>query len=71
MAGARARSSLPFRQMTTSPNIAVIGEYDERNETHRATNAELVAIDVRFAWVSSLAVGDPSRSLGDFDGLSR
>jgi hypothetical protein len=43
--------------------------FDERKETHRATDAELAAAGVDFAWVPTPAVGDPSLSLGEFDGL--
>jgi CTP synthase (UTP-ammonia lyase) len=55
--------------MSTSPRIAVVGDYSESKETHRATNAELTAAGVDFAWLGTAAVGDPSRSLGGFDGL--
>jgi CTP synthase (UTP-ammonia lyase) len=55
--------------MTASPRIAVVGDYAEKKETHRATNAELAAAGVDFAWVPTTAVGDPSRSLSDFDGV--
>jgi CTP synthase (UTP-ammonia lyase) len=57
------------RPMTGSPRIAIVGDYAEANETHRATDAELAAAGVEFAWVPTPAVGDPSRSLADFDGL--
>jgi CTP synthase (UTP-ammonia lyase) len=60
---------LPFGPVAPSPRIAVIGDYAERNDTHRATSAELAAADVDFAWVPTPTVGDPSCSLGNFDGL--
>jgi CTP synthase (UTP-ammonia lyase) len=52
-----------------SPRIAVVGDYDERKETHQATNAELAVGGVDFVWVPTAAVGKPSLSLGEFDGL--
>ncbi len=55
--------------MSTSPRIAVVGDYGEQRETHRATNAELEAAGVDFTWVPTVGVGDPARSLSDFDGL--
>ena len=55
--------------MSASPRIAVVGDYGEERETHRATNAELTAADADFAWVPTAGVGDPAESLGDFDGL--
>jgi CTP synthase (UTP-ammonia lyase) len=55
--------------MSASLRIGVVGDYGERRETHRATNAELAAAGVDFVWVPTAGVGDPSRSLADFDGL--
>ncbi len=55
--------------MSASPRIAVVGDYSETKETHRATNAELTAGEVDFAWVGTAVVGEPSHSLGGFDGL--
>ena len=36
---ARETRSLPFSRMSASPRIAVVGDYAESEETHRATNA--------------------------------
>ncbi len=55
--------------MAAAPSIAVVGDYAESNRTHRATSAELAATGVEFVWVPTTAIGDPSRSLADFDGL--
>jgi len=55
--------------MSGSPRIAVVGDYGETRETHRATDAELDAAGVDFAWVPTAGIGDPARSLGGFDGL--
>jgi len=55
--------------MTKSPRVAVIGDYSERKETHRATNTELSAAGVDFEWVATSTVGDPDVALRRFDGL--
>ena len=55
--------------MGASPRIAVVGDHSEQKETHRATDAELNAAGVEFAWVATPAVDDPPRSLGGFDGV--
>lgn len=55
--------------MAASASIAVVGDYADSNRTHRATSAELAASGVGFTWVPTPAIGDPSRSLADFDGL--
>jgi CTP synthase (UTP-ammonia lyase) len=55
--------------MSASPRIGVVGDYGETRETHRATNAELEAAGVDFAWVPTVGIGDPAGSLGGFDGL--
>jgi CTP synthase (UTP-ammonia lyase) len=55
--------------MSRAARIAVVGDYDERNTTHRATNAELAAAGADFAWVPTPEVGDPARSLAGFGGI--
>ena len=55
--------------MSGSPRIGVVGDYGEKRETHRATNAELEAAGVDFAWIATEGIGDSARSLGGFDGL--
>lgn len=56
--------------MTQSPRIAIIGDYAQHNETHRATNAELSSMGVAFEWIPTGSIDRPScESLKDFDGL--
>jgi CTP synthase (UTP-ammonia lyase) len=55
--------------MAARPRIAVIGDYSDRNQTHRATNAELSAAGVSFEWVPTPAIGTADESLRRFDGL--
>ncbi len=55
--------------MSVAPRIGVVGDYGAKRETHRATNAELEAAGVDFAWVATTGIGDPAGSLGGFDGL--
>jgi CTP synthase (UTP-ammonia lyase) len=52
-----------------APRIAIVGELDERKQTHRATNAELTAAGADCTWVPTGAIGDPARSLGGFNGV--
>jgi CTP synthase (UTP-ammonia lyase) len=51
------------------PRVAVIGDYSERNETHRATNTELEAAGVTFEWVPTPRAESPADTLRGFDGL--
>jgi CTP synthase (UTP-ammonia lyase) len=55
--------------MAERPRIAIVGEYRDHNETHRATNAELAAAGVSFEWVPSDAIGRADETLRAFDGL--
>jgi CTP synthase (UTP-ammonia lyase) len=56
--------------MTQLPRIAIIGDYAEHNETHRATNEELTSTSVSFEWVPTNGIDRPScESLQRFDGL--
>jgi CTP synthase (UTP-ammonia lyase) len=54
--------------MRNAASIGVIGDFDESNETHRATSAELEAAGARATWVPTPAVGDAA-GLRGFDGL--
>ena len=51
------------------PRVAVIGDYAEHNQTHRATNAELAAAGVDFEWVPTPTAEAPEDTLVGFDGL--
>ena len=56
--------------MKQSVRVAVIGDYNERNVTHQATNAELTSAGAPFEWVATDSLTD---SCGDvlrpFDAL--
>jgi CTP synthase (UTP-ammonia lyase) len=64
-----APNALTCRAMTGSPRIAIVGDYSELKETHRAIDAELSAADVEYAWIPTTAVDDPALTLADCDGL--
>jgi len=51
------------------PRIAVIGDFSEQNETHRATNAELSASGAQFEWVPTGTIRPGAEALTDFDAL--
>lgn len=55
--------------MPHSPRVAVIGDYNDQDQKHLATTAELVAAGARATWVATEAVGDPAQSLADVDAL--
>ena len=46
--------------------LAVVGNYQANNDTHRATNAELECAGISFEWV---ATGSPTHQLEAFDAL--
>ena len=52
-----------------SPRIAVVGDYADAKETHRATNAELAAAGADVTWVPTSSISDPAVALEGFDGL--
>lgn len=54
---------------TSSPRVAVVGDYEERDQKHLATTAELVAGGAHVTWVATDAIGDPAQSLASFDAL--
>lgn len=50
--------------------IAVVGDFNPENATHRFTNAALDHLGLPFEWRATEAVGDQAeRSLGRYDGL--
>jgi CTP synthase (UTP-ammonia lyase) len=51
------------------PRVAVIGDYADHNQTHRATSAELAAAGVSFEWVPTPSVESPEDTLRRFDGV--
>jgi CTP synthase (UTP-ammonia lyase) len=51
------------------PRVAVIGDFSERNATHRATNAELTASGAEFEWVPTRTSRPIAETLNDFDAL--
>ena len=57
------------RRMNSRPRVAVIGDFSESNETHRATNAELSAAGATFAWVPTHAIDPVAETLGNVDAL--
>ena len=56
--------------MTPGPaRIAVVGDFDPANRTHRFTSAALEHVGLRVEWVPTDASGDWSQILPAFDGL--
>ncbi len=52
------------------PAIAVVGDLDPRNPTHRFTNAALDHLGLAYEWRATDTVGEHAeRSLGGYDGL--
>lgn len=51
--------------------IAVVGDYDPANETHRGTDAGLAHAGLDFEWVSTEEVppADPAARLGSYAGV--
>ena len=50
--------------------IAVVGDFNPKNPTHRFTNAALERIGLRFDWVPTDTVGDEAeKRLADYNGL--
>ncbi|WP_394847036.1 hypothetical protein LZC95_06155 [Pendulispora brunnea] len=52
-----------------SPRIAIIGDYDERKVVHQGTHAEFPAAGAKVTWIPTDSIGDPAKSLRDFDGI--
>jgi CTP synthase (UTP-ammonia lyase) len=57
------------RAVDRAARIAIVGDYSEQKETHRATTAEFAASGADCVWVATDGIGDPARSLGRFAGL--
>jgi len=56
--------------MTREPaRIAVVGDFDPANPTHRFTNVALEHVGLRFEWVPTDAPGDWNELLPAYDGL--
>jgi CTP synthase (UTP-ammonia lyase) len=55
--------------MARQPRVAVIGDFSKRNETHRATNAELSAAGASFAWLPTNAMHHVAETLRDVDAV--
>ena len=52
------------------PLVAIVGDFNPANQTHRFTNRALDSIGLRFEWVATDAVGDdPTTLLAPYDGL--
>ena len=50
--------------------VAVVGDFNPANPTHRFTNAALGHLGLRFDWVPTDSVGDDAgKRLGDYHGL--
>jgi CTP synthase (UTP-ammonia lyase) len=53
-----------------TPMIAIVGDFNPANPTHRFTNTALDHLGLPFEWRATEAVGDQAeRSLGHYDGL--
>jgi CTP synthase (UTP-ammonia lyase) len=56
--------------MTSEPaRIAVVGDFDPANRTHRFTSVALEHVGLRFEWVPTDAPGDWDQILPTYDGL--
>ena len=52
------------------PAIGVVGDFNERNPTHRFTSAALTHVGAEFVWVPTESIRrDAADQLGRFDGL--
>ena len=49
--------------------VAVVGDFDPANRTHRFTNAALEHVGLDFAWVPTDAAGDWNERLPAYDGV--
>jgi CTP synthase (UTP-ammonia lyase) len=49
--------------------VAVVGDFDHANRTHRFTNDALEHVGLAFEWVASDAVGDWDERLLRYDGV--
>jgi CTP synthase (UTP-ammonia lyase) len=51
------------------PRIAVVGDFDLANRTHRFTNAALEHVGLDFTWVATDVSGDWDERLAAYDGV--
>ena len=49
--------------------IAVVGDFDPANRTHRFTNEALEHVGLGFEWVATDAAGDWDERLAAYDGV--
>ena len=49
--------------------VAVVGDFDPANRTHRFTNAALEHVGLQFEWVPTDAPADWNQVLAAYDGL--
>jgi CTP synthase (UTP-ammonia lyase) len=54
---------------TSSPRVAVIGDFNPANTTHGLTNAALEHLGLPLEWIPTEAVGAPEVTLAAYDGL--
>src|SRR5262245_35791790 len=58
------------RTPSVSARIAVVGDFNPKNPTHRFTNAALDHLRLGFDWMPTDAVGDkPDATLAGYEGL--
>ena len=51
------------------PRVAVVGDFDHSNRTHRFTSEALEHVDLAAEWIPTDASGDWDDRLSRFDGL--
>ena len=51
------------------PKIAVVGDFNPSNVTHRFTNAALEHVELAFSWLATDLPGDWGERLSAFDGV--
>ena len=51
------------------PKIAVVGDFNPSNVTHRFTNAALEHVELAFSWLATDSPGDWGERLAAFDGV--
>lgn len=50
------------------PRVAVVGDYQPKNETHTATDAALGHVGAEFDWIGTDAL-DPEQSVAAYDAV--
>ena len=54
----------------TSSLVAVVGDFNDRNRTHMATNLALQHVGLRFEWVLTTDLdSEPEQRLARYDGV--